>query len=88
MFNVKRWSEAIAIGSLAFVEKIKNDLGEEKGTGYFSVVTSSGRVLEALSKDEKLVPMVQAVQCVRPFEKPHGRLSRRPSVPSPVEESP
>jgi hypothetical protein len=38
--------------------------GEEKGAGYFSVVTSSGRVLEALSKDEKLVPIVQAVQNV------------------------
>jgi len=41
------------------------DLQEEKGTGYFSVVTSSDRVLEALSKDEKLVPIVQAVQWVR-----------------------
>jgi len=29
---------------------------------YFSVVPSSGRVLEALFKDEKLVPIVQAVQ--------------------------
>jgi hypothetical protein len=37
-------------------------MGEEKRAGYFSVVTSSGRVLEALSKDEKLVPIVQVVQ--------------------------
>ncbi len=27
MFNVKRWSEAIAVGSLAFVERVQNDLG-------------------------------------------------------------
>jgi hypothetical protein len=26
-----RWSEAIAVGSLAFVEKVKNDLGVKTG---------------------------------------------------------
>jgi hypothetical protein len=30
MFNVKRWSEAIAVGSLAFVENVKNQLGVSK----------------------------------------------------------
>jgi len=42
MFNVKRWSEAIAVGSLAFVENIKTELGikalhceaEQIGQGY------------------------------------------------------
>jgi hypothetical protein len=27
MFKMMRWSEAIAVGSLAFVERVKNDLG-------------------------------------------------------------
>jgi hypothetical protein len=27
-----RWSEAIAVGSLAFVETVKNDLGVKPGT--------------------------------------------------------
>ena len=27
MFNVKRWSDEIAVGSMAFVENVKNHLG-------------------------------------------------------------
>jgi hypothetical protein len=30
------------------------------------------------------LPKSETVQMVRPFEKPHGRLARRPSVPSPL----
>ena len=34
----------------------------EKETGYFFIERPTRRVVEALSKDEKLVPIVQAVQ--------------------------
>jgi REP element-mobilizing transposase RayT len=40
-------------------------LEREKGTGYFFIVRPTARVVEALSKDEKLVPIVQAVQPLR-----------------------
>ena len=49
----------------------------EKETGYFFIERPTRRVVEALSKDEKLVPIVQAVQSLSNIAAGSSR-SKRP----------